>query len=130
MCDIKKLKCTCCKCYDSFNGCTAWDCDVDFEISIAKVKDAAKEYGLSVDAIAAVLVANEEKRLAENSKESNADEDNILPEDFNLFYDSKFLIIFADAPGLGKRLLVEMSPDDLKRLRAEIDAALKVQGEN
>ena len=124
--NIKELKCACCRCYDCFDGCTAWDCDVDFEVSIQRVKDAAKAYGMSVDMITALLVADEERRLAEKAKESNG-EDDILPDDFNPFYDSKFLIAFADSPDLGKRLLVEMDPDDLKRLRAEIDAALKVQ---
>jgi hypothetical protein len=42
MMDIKKLKCECCKCHDDFDGCTAFDCDIDFEISIAKVKETAK----------------------------------------------------------------------------------------
>ena len=124
--NIKELKCACCRCYDCFDGCTAWDCDIDFEVSIQRVKEAAKDYGMSVDMITALLVADEERRLAEKAKESN-DEDNVLPEDFNPYYDSKFLITFADSPNLGKKMLVDMVPEDLKRLRAEIDATLKIQ---
>lgn len=48
MSDIKNMKCYCCKCYDSFDGCTAWDCKNDFEISIEKIKQVAEDYGLSI----------------------------------------------------------------------------------
>jgi hypothetical protein len=72
-----------------------------------------------------MLMAEEEKK--EKDRMDAETEDDILPEDFNPFYDSRFLISFADSPDLGKRLLVEMDLDDLKRLRAEIDATLKVQ---
>jgi hypothetical protein len=87
---------------------------------MSRVKEVSKESGMSVDAIVALLTMMEAKKERE-------DEDNILPDDFNPFYDSKFMISFADSPDLGKKLLVEMDLDDLKRLRAEIDATLKVQ---
>ena len=45
MSDIKDLKCACCKCYDSFDGCTAWSCKSDFEINIKKTKETADNYG-------------------------------------------------------------------------------------
>ena len=44
MSDIKNLKCYCCKCYDSFDGCTAWSCKDDFEISIDKIKQATRNF--------------------------------------------------------------------------------------
>ena len=125
MLDIKKLKCDCCRCHDDFDGCTAWDCDVDFEISMTKVKDTANAYGMSVDTITLMLMAEEERK--EKTWKKAETEENVLSENFNPFYDSKFLITFADSPDLGKKLLVEMSPEDLKRLRAEVDAALKIQ---
>jgi hypothetical protein len=129
--EIEHLKCKCCKCYDSFDGCQALDCDVDFGISIPRVKEVAKEYGLSVDTIAAVLEYDEAMRLSRHAVEHQLDEiddiDNGLPENFPPLYDSKFLISFADSPYLGKKTLVEMHPEDLKRLRAEIDAALQLQ---
>lgn len=55
MSDIKNLKCYCCKCYDSFNGCTAWDCKNDFEISIEKIKQVSEEYGISISDITALI---------------------------------------------------------------------------
>lgn len=115
---IGDLKCQCCRCYDSFDGCTAFDCQYDFEISIARVKEVSRESGMSVDAIIALL------EMAEKKERKGED---ILTDDFNPVSDSQFLISFADSPDLGKKLLVEMSTDDLKRLRAEIDAALKIQ---
>ena len=55
MSDIKNIKCYCCKCYDSFDGCTAWDCEHDFEIIIEKLKQVAKDYGLSIVDITALI---------------------------------------------------------------------------
>lgn len=42
MSDIKSLKCACCKYYDTFDGCAAWSCADDFEISIEKTKEEQK----------------------------------------------------------------------------------------
>ena len=55
MSDIKNLKCYCCKCYDSFYGCTAWSCKDDFEISIDKIKQVSEEYGVSISDITALI---------------------------------------------------------------------------
>lgn len=130
--NMRDLKCQCCRCYDSFDGCAAFDCQYDFEISLQRVKEVSRESGMSVDTIIALIQAEEDKRRAANADNYRTgneciDNNNILPEDFNPFYDSQFLISFADSPDLGKRLLVEMNAGDLKRLRAEIDAALKIQ---
>lgn len=55
MSDIKNLKCYCCKYYDSFDGCAAWSCEDDFKISIEKIKQVSKDYGLSIrDTIALI----------------------------------------------------------------------------
>lgn len=127
MSEIRDLKCQCCKCYDSFDGCTAFDCQYDFEISMSRVKNVSEESGMSVGTIIALLELERENERIRNEHRENETDDNILPDDFNPFYDSKFLISFADSPDLSKKLLVEMHVDDLKRLRAEIDAALKIQ---
>ena len=55
MIDTKNLKCYCCKYYDSFEGCTAWSCESDFEISIEKIKQVAEDYGLNVADIIALI---------------------------------------------------------------------------
>lgn len=55
MSDIKNMKCYCCKYYDSFDGCTAWECKNDFEISINKIKQVAEDYGLSIADITALI---------------------------------------------------------------------------
>ena len=55
MSDIKDLKCACCKCYDSFDGCTAWSCESDFEINIKKTKETAEDYGLDVSEVLALI---------------------------------------------------------------------------
>lgn len=55
MSDIKSLKCACCKYYDTFDGCTAWSCTDDFEISIEKTKEAAENYGLDVYEVLALI---------------------------------------------------------------------------
>jgi hypothetical protein len=55
MSDIKNLKCYCCKCYDSFDGCTAWSCKDDFEISIDKIKQVSKIMDLSIADITALI---------------------------------------------------------------------------
>lgn len=55
MSDIKNMKCYCCKYYDSFDGCTAWSCKDDFEISIDRIKQAAEDYGLSITDITALI---------------------------------------------------------------------------
>ena len=128
MLDMRRLKCNCCRRYDCYDGCIAFDCDVDFEISIAKVKETAEAYGMSADTITLMLMEEEKKKeKARKEAEAEAEEDDILPDDFNPFYDSQFLISFADSPGIGKKLLVEMDVEDLKRLRAEIYAVLKIQ---
>ncbi len=44
-------------------------------------------------------------------------------ENFNPFYDSEFLVVHADEET--RRMLVEMYPDELLRLRAEINAVLE-----
>lgn len=119
--EIKDIKCKCCKCHDSFDGCTAFDCQYDFEISIQKVKETAQEYGMSVDTIMALLMT------AANKNEVTSDEETSLPDDFNPFYDSHFMVCSDDENGSEPRRLVEMLPDDLKRLRAEIEAVLNIQ---
>ena len=55
MSDIKNLKCHCCRCYDSFDGCVAWNCADDFEISIEKIKEVSQDYGLSIADITALI---------------------------------------------------------------------------
>ena len=55
MSDIKNMKCYCCKCYDSFDGCTAWDCENGFEIIIEKLKQVAENYGLDVHEVLALI---------------------------------------------------------------------------
>ena len=55
MSDIKNLKCYCCRCYDSFDGCVAWNCADDFEISIEKIKEVSQDYGLSIADITALI---------------------------------------------------------------------------
>lgn len=55
MSDIKNLKCYCCKRYDSFDGCTAWSCADDFEISIEKIKQVSQKNGLSITDITALI---------------------------------------------------------------------------
>lgn len=59
MSEIRDLKCQCCKCYDSFDGCTAFDCECDHAISIPRVKEVAKEYGMTVADVAALLKLEE-----------------------------------------------------------------------
>lgn len=53
--DIKNMKCYCCKCYDSFDGCTVWACKDDFEISIDKIKQVSEDYGMSIADIVALI---------------------------------------------------------------------------
>ena len=55
MSDIKNMKCYCCKCYDPFDGYTAWSCKDDFEINIDKIKKVAEDYGLSIADITALI---------------------------------------------------------------------------
>ena len=55
MSDIKNLKCYCCKCSDSFYGCTAWSCKDDFEISIDKIKEVSNQDGISISDITALI---------------------------------------------------------------------------
>ena len=128
----KDLKCQCCRCWDSYEGCQGFDCDVDFKVSIEKVKHVSRESGMSVESIVALLQAEEDRRNAMRMDDyrtgnEGVDNDNFLPDNFDPYRDTQFLISFADSPDLGKRLLVEMHVDDLKRLRAEIDAVIKVQ---
>jgi hypothetical protein len=130
--EIRDLKCQCCKCYDSFDGCQAFDCKYDFDISIAKVKEVSKESGMSVEAIVALIQAEEDRRNAMRmddyrTGDEDVDNNNFLPDDFDPYHDSAFLISFADTTDIGKRMLIEMHHDDLKRLRAEIDTVLKIQ---
>jgi hypothetical protein len=130
--DTRDLKCQCCKCYDSFDGCTAFDCQYDFEISITKVKDISRESGMSVEAIVALIQAEEDRRNAMRvddyrTGDKVVDNNNFVPENFDPYHDSNFLISFADATDIGKRMLIEMHSEDLKRLRAEIDHVLKLK---
>ena len=90
------------------------------------VKETAKAYGMSSDTIMAILMAEEAKKR-DASMNRNDEDDSILPDDFDHYRDTQFLISFADSPDLGKKMLIEMAPDDLKRLRAEIDAVLKIR---
>lgn len=55
MSDIKDLKCACYKYYDSFDGCRAWSCASDFEISIEKTRETAENYGLGVFGVLALI---------------------------------------------------------------------------
>jgi hypothetical protein len=130
--ETRDLKCQCCKCYDSFDGCTAFDCQYDFEIAITKVKAISRESGMSVEAIVALIQAEEDRRNAMHvddyrTGDKVADNNNFVHEDFNPYHDSNFLISFADATDIGKKMLIEMHPEDLKRLRAEIDNILKLK---
>lgn len=59
MSEIKDLKCKCCKCHDSFDGCTAFMCQYDFALSIEKIKQVAEDYGISVADVAALLKLEE-----------------------------------------------------------------------
>jgi hypothetical protein len=124
--EIRDLKCKCCKCWDSYEGCQAWDCDTDFAIVIEKVNKTAKEYGISVEAIMAMLA------LEENNKRYNesVSDDCILPDDFDPETDTQFLVSFANSTDLGKKRLVDMDTEDLKRLRAELDYVLETRGED
>lgn len=62
--DIKKnMKCYCCKCYDSFDGCTAWSCKDDFEISIDKIKQVSEDYGMSIADIVVLIGAENMGRI-------------------------------------------------------------------
>lgn len=87
---------------------------------MAKVKNISNESGMSVTSILALLEMMEKKRARE-------EEDSILPNNFEPYRDTKFLISFADSPDLGKKLLIDLDTKDLKRLRAEIDAALRAK---
>lgn len=49
---------------------------------------------------------------------------------FNPFYDSKFLISIDGNENFGRRMLVEMYPDDLEQLKSEIEVVLKWYGEH
>lgn len=51
--DFKSMRCCCCTYYDSFEGCRAWDCCPKY--SILKIKEEAKEQGMSVADIVALL---------------------------------------------------------------------------
>lgn len=55
MSDTKNLKCYCCKYYDSFDGCTALSCKDDFKISIEKIKQVSKDYGLNIQDTIALI---------------------------------------------------------------------------
>lgn len=41
--------------WDCIDGCTAWSCKDDFEISIDKIKQVAEDYGLSITDITALI---------------------------------------------------------------------------
>ena len=118
--DIRKIRCSCCKCYDSFDGCTAFDCSVDFEIHPMKLRETAKEYGMSPGQIVAAII--------ELQKEEKARETSVsLPSDFDPETDTEFLISFADATDLGKKRLVDMDTEDLEKLRAELEFVLETR---
>lgn len=119
--DLKKLKCECCKCYDSFDGCTAFDCQYDFEISVDKVHEAAKAYQLSPEFIMSMLVEEKARIANERMKEAK---DQYLADNFDPETDSEFLISFADATVLEKKRLVELDTEQLLRLKAEVDHIL------
>ena len=130
-CD-RDLKCQCCRCWDSCEGCQAFDCDVDFKISIEKVKNVSRESGMSVEAIVGLIQAEDDRRNAMHidacrAGHDAADNDNFLPDNFDPYRDTKFLITFADYPDLGKKLLVDLDTENLKRLKAEIDTVLKMR---
>lgn len=117
---IRDLKCKCCQCWDSYEGCQGFDCDVDYKLSIQRVKETAKECGIPIEAITAMLIAEENKRLPVDNDEDGS----ILPYDFDPETDTQFLISFSDAIDLGKKRLVDMDTEDLKRLKAELDFVL------
>lgn len=121
--DIRNLKCKCCHCWDSYEGCQGFDCDVDYKLSIHRVKETAKEYGVSIEVITAMLVAEENKRLSS----CNDEDDYTLPDDFDPETDTQFLISFSDAVDLDKKRLVDMDIEDLKRLRAELNFVLEMR---
>lgn len=118
--DIRDLKCRCCKCYDSFDGCTAFDCKYDFEISAQKLREASKECGISPGQIVAFIMA-----MDKANREIDADSE--LPDNFDPATDTKFLISFTDSPDLGKKRLMDMETEDLKRLREELNFVLEAR---
>lgn len=120
--DIAKMKCAVCKCHDSFDGCTAFDCQYDFEISAQKLREASRDYGIPAGQIVASIMAMDKA----NHETSITNE---LPDDFNPETDTQFLISFADALDLGKKRLVDMETNDLKRLMAEINFVLEARSD-
>ena len=118
--DISKMKCAVCKCHDNFDGCTAFDCQYDFEISAQKLREAAKDYGIPAGQIVASIMAMDKS----NSESETANE---LPDDFNPEIDTQFLISLADATDFGKKRLVDMDTEDLNRLLAEIHFVLEAR---
>lgn len=118
--DISKMKCAVCKCHDNFDGCTAFDCQYDFEISAQKLREAARDYGIPAGQIVASIMA-----MDKTNRENNAS--NELPDDFNPETDTQFLISFANALDLGKNRLIDMETEDLKRLLAEINFVLEAR---
>lgn len=118
--NIHEIRCNCCKCHDDFDGCTAFDCRIDFEIHPMKLRKTAKEYGMSPGQIVAAIM--------ELQKEEKARETSVsLPYDFNPETDTEFLISFADATDLGKKRLVDMDTVDLEKLRAELEFVLETR---
>lgn len=120
MSDFRDLKCQCCRCHDDFDGCVAFDCRYDFEISLEKAKAISRESGMSVDTIIGLIKFEESKNYSHDDSETLTD--------FDPYKDSKFLISMPES-GDNYKMLIEMDADDLKRLRLEIDAILKDQGD-
>ena len=123
---IRDLKCKCCQCWDSYEGCQGFDCDVDYKLSIQRVKETAKECGIPIEAMTAMLIAEENKTLSSSDDEA----DSILPDDFDPETDTQFLISVVDSPDLGKKRLVDMDVEDLKRLKVELDFVLEMREED
>ena len=118
--NIHEIRCNCCKCHDDFDGCTAFDCRIDFEIHPMKLRKTAKEYGMSPGQIVAAIMELQKEEDARNASHA-------LPSDFNPETDTQFLISFVDATDLGKKRLVDMDTEDLNRLLAEINFVLEAR---
>ena len=73
------LKCKCCECYDSYEGCCAFDCSVDFKLSLSKVSEVARQYNMSSDWILGLINAIN----ARNESDEHDDDDDIL-ENFSM----------------------------------------------
>ena len=115
MLEIRDLKCKCCKCYDSFDGCTAFDCEIDFQFSMEKAINIAREYGVSFDSIIAIL-GSELQKNGHRSLECSSNE----------YGDEQFMVIVSgvDEP----TSLCDMKTSDLQLLKQDIDRILQERG--